>query len=98
MDKKFLVLIEVEDVLGPCPVHKKGDKVFIDEPNTIVSKTTAICTRAFPTLSTFVMCFSEGIETGLQGVPLFVKCPATALGPVIFKISKIPKEEKNESV
>lgn len=94
MGKNFLVLIEVEDVLGPCPVHKKGDKILIDEPNIVVSKTTAICTRAFPMLSTFIMCFSEGIETGLQGVPLVLKCPATALGPVIFKVSKILREEK----
>ena len=94
MDKKFLVSIEVEDILGPCPVHKKGDKILIDEPKVIVSETEAICTRAFPMLSTFVMCFSNGIETGLQGVPLLVKCPATELGPVIFKISKGPREEE----
>ncbi|MHA1834287.1 MAG: TIGR04076 family protein [Candidatus Baldrarchaeia archaeon] len=98
MDKKFLVEIEVVDVLGPCPHYKKGDKILIDEPNVIVSKTNNFCTRAFPMLSTFVMAFSHGIETGLQGVPLLVKCPATAEGPVIFKVSKIPKEKKNERI
>lgn len=91
---KFLVEIEVVEVLGPCSHHKKGDKILIDEPNIIVSKTDNICTRVFPMLSTFVMAFSHGIETGLPGVPLLVKCPATAEGPVIFKVSKIPKETK----
>ncbi len=94
MDKKFLVEIEVVDVLGPCPHHKKGDKILIDEPSVISSKSSNICSRAFPMLSTFIMCFSEGIETGLQGVPLLVKCPATAEGPVIFKVSKKAKEEE----
>lgn len=93
-NKKFPVLIEVVDVLGPCPHHKKGDKILINEPNVVISKTDTICTRAFPMLSTFIMCFSEGIETGLQGVPLLVKCPATAEGPVIFKVSKLPRGEK----
>ncbi|MFB0522231.1 MAG: TIGR04076 family protein [Candidatus Bathyarchaeia archaeon] len=94
MDKRFQVEIEVVDVLGPCPHHKKGDKILIEEPNVIASKTDNICTRAFPMLSTFIMAFSHGIETGLRGVPLLVKCPATAEGPVIFKVSKIPKEGK----
>jgi len=94
MAKKFLVLVEVEDVLGPCPVYQKGDKILIDEPNVIISKTNAICTRAFPMIVTFIKCFSEGIETGLQGVPLLVKCPSTTQGPVIFRVSKLPKEEE----
>jgi len=93
MDKKFLVLIEVEDVLGTCPVHKKGDRILVDEPEVVMSKSDVICTRAFPTLVTFIKCFSEGIETGLPGVPLLVKCPETAQGPVIFRISKIPRGE-----
>jgi uncharacterized repeat protein (TIGR04076 family) len=93
-DKKYKVLIEVEDVLGPCPHHKKGDKILIEEPDVIVSKSNSFCSRAFPMLSTFIMCFSQGIETGLPGVPLLVKCPATAEGPVIFKVSKVAMERK----
>jgi hypothetical protein len=92
----FLVLVEAYELLGPCPVFKKGDKILIDEPNVILSETDALCTRAFPTLTTFLINVAEeGKTTGLEGVPLFVRCPATGnpYGPVMFELKALPRSE-----
>jgi len=95
-DHPFLVVVEAYELLGPCPVFEKGDKIVIDEPNIILSETDAICTRALPMLTTFfVNLAEEGKTTGLEGIPLFLRCQETGspYGPVIFELKALPRAE-----
>ena len=37
-----MLVIEVEEIKGKCPVYKKGDKIVIDGPEIVLEKTGAI--------------------------------------------------------
>lgn len=51
MTAKRRVIYEVEEIIGSCPVYKKGDKVVIDSeyPTEVINlkESDAVCMRIF---------------------------------------------------
>lgn len=94
----FLVVVEIHDLMGSCPVFKKGDKILIDEPNIILSETDAICTRALPMLTTFFVNLAEtGRPSGVNTKPFLMRCQEIGKpnGPVILELKTLPRAEVN---
>jgi len=94
----FFVVVEVHELMGLCPVFKKGDKIVIDEPNIILSETDAICTRALPMLTTFFVNLAEtGRPSGVNSKPFLLRCQEIGKpnGPVVFEIKTHPRAEVN---
>ena len=92
----FLVVVEVHDLLGPCPVFKKGDKIVIDEPNILLSETDAICTRSLPMLTTFFVNLAEtGRPSDPNTRPFLLRCQEIGQpnGPVVFELKTLPRTE-----
>lgn len=71
---RYRVIYEVADVVGSCPIYKKGDKVVIDpaEADQEVSiinlkETDAVCTRILgTTLLSYFMFFQVANEEELH--------------------------------
>jgi uncharacterized repeat protein (TIGR04076 family) len=40
------LIIEASEIIGKCPVYKKGDMIVIDGPEIVLEKTDAICIHA----------------------------------------------------
>ena len=93
-----MLIIEVAEIKGKCPVHKKGDKIVIDGPKIDLEKTDAICIHALSSLLHYVVALIEGIDPKKLGLSkgskyAYIQCvdpgkPYTDGGTVIFKYYK----------
>jgi uncharacterized repeat protein (TIGR04076 family) len=89
--------IEICEVKGKCPVHKKGDKIVIDDPRIVLPETDALCTHALSSLLHYVVALEEGADPVKLGLSkpkdrehAYIQCvdpgkPYTNGGTVIFK-------------
>ena len=96
--------IEVVEIRGTCPVHKVGDKIVVDDPKIMLSKTDALCTHALSSLLHYVLALELGADPVSLGLSkpsdrenAYVQCvdpgePYTSGGSVIFRIKKINKK------
>ena len=57
-----MLIIEVSEIRGKCPVYKKGDKIVIDGPEIVLEKTDAICIHALAPLLHYVVALREGVD------------------------------------
>ena len=90
-----MLVIEVEEIKGKCPVYKKGDKIVIDGPEIVLEKTGAICIHALAPLLHYVVALREGMDPRKLGLSkdreyAYIQCvdpgePYTDGGTVIFK-------------
>jgi uncharacterized repeat protein (TIGR04076 family) len=90
-----MLVIEVEEIKGECPVYKKGDKIVIDGPEIVLEKTGAICIHALAPLLHYVVALREGMDPRKLGLSkdreyAYIQCvdpgePYTDGGTVIFK-------------
>jgi uncharacterized repeat protein (TIGR04076 family) len=91
-------------VRGSCSVHKVGDKIVINDPEIVLSKTDALCTNALSSLLHYVLVLERGADPVSLGLSkpddrehAYIQCvdpgePYTHGGTVIFKIRKVGKE------
>lgn len=90
-----MLVIEVEEIKGECPVYKKGDKIVIDGPEIVLDKTDAICIHALAPLLHYVVALRDGVDPRKHGLSkeekyAYIQCidpgePYTEGGTVIFK-------------
>ena len=97
--------IVVHEIKGSCPVYKKGDRIFIEDPRILLTKTDALCTHALSTLLHYVLILEHnwcpvklGLTTDEDSESAYMQCvdpgkPYTEGGTVIFKCRRIKGEE-----
>ena len=97
--------IEVHEIIGYCPVYKKGDKIVIDDPEIVLEKTDALCTHALSTLLHYTVILEHDwspVKLGLTKEEdpdnAYMQCvdpgrPYTEGGTVIFKCRRIEKSK-----
>lgn len=93
-----ILVIEVIEIIGRCPVYKIGDKIVLDEGYKInLKKTDNICMHSLASLLPCYNALSKGVnpeELGLshKGRDAYVQCldpqKYTGGGTVTFKISR----------
>ena len=76
-----MLIIEVAEIKGKCPVYKKGDNIVIDGPEIVLEKTDAICIHALASLLHYVVALREGVAPAKLGLS---KDEKMILGKVIF--------------
>ena len=93
--------IIVHKVKGFCPIYKEGDKIIIDDPEIVLSKTDALCTHALSTLLHYSTILEHdwcpvklGLTTEKDSDHAYMQCvdpgkPYTDGGTVIFKWRKL---------
>ena len=57
-----MLVIEVAEIRGKCPVYKVGDKIVIDGPRILLDKTDAICIHALAPLLHYAVALREGVD------------------------------------
>ena len=90
-----MLIIEVSEIKGKCPVYKKGDKIVIDGPEIVLEKTDAIRIHALAPLLHYVVALRDGVDPRKLGLSkekdvAYIQCvdpgePYTEGGTVIFK-------------
>ena len=90
-----MLIIELSEIRGKCPVYKKGDEIVIDGPEILLEKTDAICIHALTSLLHYVVALREGVDPRELGLSkdekyAYIHCvdsgePYTNGGTVIFK-------------
>ena len=63
-----MLIIEVAEIKGKCPVYKKGDKIVVDGPEIVLEKTDAICIHALASLLHYVVALREGVTPAKLGL------------------------------
>jgi len=98
-----MLVIDVCEVRGKCPVHKVGDKIVVDGARIVLEETDAICVHALSTLLHYVVALDEGadpVKLGLTKMEekelAYMQCvdpgePYTDGGTVVFKCRRIRK-------
>jgi len=98
-----MLVIEVCEVRGTCPVYKVGDKIVIDDPEVVLEETDALCTHALSVLLHYVVALEEGADPVKLGLTrpedkdhAYVQCvdpwkPYTDGGTVVFRIRRAAK-------
>jgi len=96
-----LIIVEICEIRGKCPVHKVGDKIVIDGPRILVNKTDALCIHALSTIVHYALALEHGADPIKLGLTTpedpenaYIQCvdpwkPYTDGGTVIFKMRKI---------
>ncbi len=89
-----MLVLEVSEIKGNCPVYEKGDKIIIEGPE-INMNTDAICIHALSSLLHYTVALREGINPRKLGLSknekyTYIQCvdpgePYTGGGTVIFK-------------
>ena len=90
-----MLVIEVVEIKGKCPVHRVGDKIVIDGPKIDLKRTDAICIHALSSILHYVVALREGIDPRKLGLSkdgryAYIQCldpgePYTDGGTVIFR-------------
>lgn len=99
-----MLIIEVEEVRGKCPVYKKGDKIVVEGPKIILEKTDGLCIHALGSLLPYMVALREGIDPKKLGLSkngkyAYVQCldpgqPYTDGGTVVFKCHNEEREHR----
>ncbi len=102
-----LLIIEVMEIRGKCPVHKAGDRIVIEGPKINLDKTNNVCIHALASLLHYVIALREGIDPRKLGLSkdgkyAYVQCvdpgePYTEGGTVVFKCYRGDNKEKSDS-
>jgi len=84
-----------------CPVYKEGDRITIDDPEIVLSKTDALCTHALSTILHYTTILEHdwcpkklGLTTEKELEHAYMQCvdpgkPYTDGGTVIFRCKKV---------
>jgi len=98
-----MLIIEVSEIKGKCPVYKKGDKIVIDGPEIVLEETDAICIHALAPLLHYAVALRDGADPRKLGLSkekdvAYIQCvdpgePYTEGGTVIFKCYRVDKEK-----
>lgn len=93
------LIIEVKEIIGNCPVYKKGDRIVIEEGYKVnLNETNAICMHSLASIMPYYVALSKGVSPkglGLtkHGKSAFVQCldpcEYTGGGTVIFEIKAV---------
>jgi len=97
--EKYRLIITVKEIRGNCPVFKVGDKIVIESPKIVVSKTDNLCIHAFGCMLSMVVPLSHGISFKQLGLAKakeekgYIQCldpgrPYTDGGTVVFEIKR----------
>ena len=96
-----MLVIEVCEIKGICPVHKVGDRIVIDGAKIILDETDALCVHALSSLLHYVVALEEGADPVKLGLTkpedrehAYVQCvdpwrPYTEGGTVIFRCRRV---------
>ena len=96
--------IEVWEIRGQCPVYKVGDKIVVNDPEIVLTKTDALCTHALSSLLHYTLVLDSEADPDKLGLSkpedkehAYIQCvdpgkPYTQGGTVIFRIRKIKRE------
>ncbi len=63
-----MLVIEVAEIRGKCPVYKVGDKIVIDGPKILPDKTDAIFIHALAPLLHYTVAVREGVDPRKLGL------------------------------
>lgn len=90
-----MLVIEVVEIEGKCPVHKVGDKIVIDGPMIDLQRTDAICIHALSSILHYAVALREGADPKKLGLSkdgkyAYIQCldpgePYTEGGTVVFR-------------
>ncbi|MGC8896459.1 MAG: TIGR04076 family protein [Candidatus Bathyarchaeia archaeon] len=97
--ENYRLVITVKEIRGKCPVFKVGEKITVESPKIVISKTDNICVHAFGSLLSMIVPLSHGIsfkQLGLakeEGEKGYIQCldpgkPYTNGGTVLFEIKR----------
>lgn len=98
-----MLMIEVSEIRGKCPVHKVGDKIVIDGPRIVLGETDAVCVHALSSLLHYVIALDENVDPRKLGLSkeegkAYIQCvdpgePYTSGGTVVFKCERTSNKE-----
>lgn len=106
----YKVIAEVINVVGKCPIYKKGDKIVIDvfdwPPTINMKETSALCVSFLVSgLNGFGLWMPTATEEHLKELDevQYNKCaspspPFTKFGHCVWKWYKVPVKNKLEGV
>ena len=90
-----VLLMEVAEVKGKCPIYRSGDKIVIDGAKIDLQRTDNLCIHALASLLHYAVALREGIDPRTLGLSTdgrfaYIQCPDsgkpyTGGGTVIFK-------------
>lgn len=90
-----MLVIEVAEIRGTCPVYTLGDKIVIVGAEIVLEKTDALCIHALPSLLHYAIALRDGadpVKLGLSkdGTYAYIQCsdpgePYTEGGTVVFR-------------
>jgi uncharacterized repeat protein (TIGR04076 family) len=96
-----MLVIDVVEVRGKCPVHRVGDRIVIDGARIDLDKTDALCIHALSVILHYAVALDEGADPVKLGLTkaedrehAYVQCvdpwrPYTEGGTVIFRMRKV---------
>ena len=96
--------IRVREIRGSCPVYRVGDKIVIDAPEILLSRTDALCTHALSTLLHYTTILEHdwcpvklGLTTPQDPEYAYMQCvdpgkPYTDGGTVVFECRRLKGE------
>lgn len=90
------LIIEVEEIKGRCPVHKRGDRIVIEGAKVVLEESDAVCIHALASLLHYAVALREGVDPVKLGLSkdekyAYIQCldpgePYTDGGTVIFRV------------
>jgi len=90
-----VLLMEVTEIEGRCPIYRTGDKIVIDGRRIDLQRTGNLCIHALSSLLHYAVALREGIALRRPGLPTdgrvaYIHCPDPGKpyiedGKVIFK-------------
>jgi len=90
-----VLLMEVAEIRGSCPIHGAGDRIVIDGARIDLQRTDNLCIHALSSLLHYAVALREGVDPGTLGLSTdgrfaYIQCadpgdPYTEGGTVIFK-------------
>jgi len=57
-----MLVIEVIEIRGHCPVYRVGDEIVINGPKIDLEKTNALCVHALPSILHYAVALREGVN------------------------------------
>jgi len=95
------LVLTVKEIRGKCPVHKLGDRIVVESPEIIPTKTDALCVHALGSMLSVLVPLARGVSVKDLGLARedgnigYVQCldpgpPFTLGGTVIFEIKREP--------
>jgi uncharacterized repeat protein (TIGR04076 family) len=101
-----MLVIEVAEIRGTCPVYELGDKIVIDGPEIVLEEPDALCIHALASLLHYAVALREGVDPVKLGLSkekdaAYIQCadpgkPYTEGGTVIFSAFAAKRRTKHE--